>query len=134
LNSLHHSPLSSLLHSLNSFNRFHFSIYLHVYTVFVPYSPSYTLDPLPLPSPLVSTLRQDLFHPPVLWFCKRKKWHFYLFMIAIQGVSLWHFLITWFLLSIFSYHKVTLIKIIVSSCFCCHLLLSMFPVSNICLF
>jgi hypothetical protein len=34
--------------------------------------------------------RQDLFHPPVLQFCKRKK-YFWLFKIATQGVSLWHF-------------------------------------------
>jgi hypothetical protein len=33
-------------HSRNSFNRFHFSIYIHVlYTVFVLYSPFYTLFP-----------------------------------------------------------------------------------------
>jgi hypothetical protein len=43
---LHHSPLSSLPHSWNSFNRSYFSIYVHVYTVFAPYSPS-----LSLPSP-----------------------------------------------------------------------------------
>jgi hypothetical protein len=31
--------------------RFHFSIYINVYTVFVPYSPSYNLSPLlPLPT------------------------------------------------------------------------------------
>jgi hypothetical protein len=39
----HHSPLS-LSHSWNSFNRSHFSIYIHVYTVFAPYSQSYTLS------------------------------------------------------------------------------------------
>jgi hypothetical protein len=52
LNSpLHHSPLSPLLYSWNSFSRSHFSIYIHVYTVFVSYSPSYTLSPhCPLPT------------------------------------------------------------------------------------
>jgi hypothetical protein len=44
-----------------------------VYTIFALYSPSFTLSPL-LPPPLVPTLpRQDLFYPPVLRFCKRKK-------------------------------------------------------------
>jgi hypothetical protein len=46
---LHHSPLfSPSSHSWNSFNRYHFSIYMLVYTVFTPYSPSHTLSPLPL--------------------------------------------------------------------------------------
>jgi hypothetical protein len=35
--------------------------------------------------------RQDLFHPLVFQFYKRIKWHFCLFKIAMQGVSLWHF-------------------------------------------
>jgi hypothetical protein len=48
LNSLlHNSPLSSLLHSWNSFNRSHFSIYRLMYTVFAPYSPSITLSSHP---------------------------------------------------------------------------------------
>jgi hypothetical protein len=41
---------------------------------------------------------QDLFHPPVLWFCRRKKrkrktWYFSLFEIKVttQRVSLWYF-------------------------------------------
>jgi hypothetical protein len=41
--------------------------------------------------PLEPTTKQDLFYPPVLQFCKKKKWHFCLFKIAIQGVDLWHF-------------------------------------------
>jgi hypothetical protein len=44
---LHHSPLSP--HSWNSFNKSHFSICIHVYTIFVPYSSSYTLSPHPPP-------------------------------------------------------------------------------------
>jgi hypothetical protein len=45
--------------------------------------PPHCIKPLP---------RQDLFCPPVLWFCQReKKWHFCLFKITAQGVSLWHF-------------------------------------------
>jgi hypothetical protein len=49
LNSpLHHSPLSPPSHhSWNSFNRPHFSIYIHLYIVFAPYSSSYTLSPHP---------------------------------------------------------------------------------------
>jgi hypothetical protein len=35
---------SVLPHSWNSFNRSHFSIYLHVYIVFPPFLPSYTLS------------------------------------------------------------------------------------------
>jgi hypothetical protein len=58
-----------------SFKGYHFSIYIHVYTLFAPYSPS---TPFPhLLSPPTSTnppTRQDLFFPLVLWFCKRKKW------------------------------------------------------------
>jgi hypothetical protein len=42
------SCILSSPHSWNSFNRSHFSIYTHVYTVFAPYSPSHTLFP-PLP-------------------------------------------------------------------------------------
>jgi hypothetical protein len=41
---------SFVLHSWNSFNRYLFSIYIHVYTVFVPYSHSHTLSPSPPPS------------------------------------------------------------------------------------
>jgi hypothetical protein len=40
----------------NCFNRYHFSIYIHVHTVFAPYSPSFTISPLPLPS--------HLYQPP----------------------------------------------------------------------
>jgi hypothetical protein len=45
--------------------------------------------PFPYILLLVPTPRQELFCLPVLCFCK--KWHFCLFKIAIQGVSLWHF-------------------------------------------
>jgi hypothetical protein len=44
-------PLSS--HSLNSFNKWCFSIYMNVYTVFAPYSPSYTHSP-PSPPPIAT--------------------------------------------------------------------------------
>jgi hypothetical protein len=44
---LHHSPLShrlppTSLHSRISFNRSHFSIFIHEYIIFLPYSASYT--------------------------------------------------------------------------------------------
>jgi hypothetical protein len=87
IHPLHHSYLS--LHPWNSFNRYHFSIYIHVYTVFVPYSPSYTLS---LPPPH-SYWSQPSWAGPVpsscsLIFWMRKKWHFYLFKIATQAVSI----------------------------------------------
>jgi hypothetical protein len=53
INSLHLSPLSSLSHSWNSFNRYYFSIYIHVYRIFPPYSPT---DPL------------SLYLPPSHWY------------------------------------------------------------------
>jgi apolipoprotein N-acyltransferase len=44
-----------LPHFWNSFKRYHFSIYIHVYTVFAPYSPStpflHLLPPLLVPTP-----------------------------------------------------------------------------------
>jgi hypothetical protein len=60
----------------------------HVHTVFVPYSPSFTLSPHPPPSHWY-----QLPSPPGLRFCKNKNWHLCLFKIATQEVSLWHFLI-----------------------------------------
>jgi hypothetical protein len=74
---LHHSPSSSLSPlSWNSFKSYHFYIYIQVCTVFAPYSPSYPLShsllfpPVPI-TPL--TPRQNLFCPPVLWFCRIKQ-------------------------------------------------------------
>jgi hypothetical protein len=55
---------------------YHFCIYIHLYTIFVPYSPSYLLSlPWPLPpSPEYQPHPgQDLLCLPVLWFCRRKK-------------------------------------------------------------
>jgi hypothetical protein len=71
-----HSPSIIFLyppypHSWNSFNRSHFSIYIHVYKIFAPYSPSYTLSLYPLPSHWYHLLGQDLFCFPVLHFCKK---------------------------------------------------------------
>jgi hypothetical protein len=64
----HHFPLSSP-HSWMSFNSNHFTIYIHVYTVFVPYSPL----PPSSTSHWYPPCRQDVFCPPVFQFCKRKK-------------------------------------------------------------
>jgi hypothetical protein len=76
----------------NSFNRYHFSIYIHMYTVYMLYSPSHTLFPPPLSLNGYQSPRQDLFCPPVLWFAlKKKKWHFCFFKLATQGISLWYF-------------------------------------------
>jgi hypothetical protein len=57
IHPFHHSPLSPLPHSWSSFNRSHFFIYIHVYTIFAPYSPFYTL------SLRYQPLIQDLLSP-----------------------------------------------------------------------
>jgi hypothetical protein len=62
--------------SWNSYNRYHYCIFMYVHTFFALYSPSYPLSPPTIsPLPLVPTFPpgQDLFHPPVLWFCRREK-------------------------------------------------------------
>jgi hypothetical protein len=66
-------PFSFIFHSWNNFNRYHFSIYMHVYTAFGLYSPSHALSPPLLLRIGTSHPRQYLFHATVLWFCKRKK-------------------------------------------------------------
>jgi hypothetical protein len=71
IHPLHHPPLSSSLHSWNSFNRCHFSIFIHVYIIFPPYSPP-TPFPFLFPPPTgVPTPRQDLLYLPVLHFWKK---------------------------------------------------------------
>jgi hypothetical protein len=47
-NPPHHSPLLPPSYILDGFNIYHFSIYIHVYTVFALYSLSNTLSP-PIP-------------------------------------------------------------------------------------
>jgi hypothetical protein len=90
-------PLFSFIpffpHSWNSVNRYLFSIYIHVYTVFAAYSTPVLFLHLPPPPIGISPHRQDLFCPPVLWFCKskKKKLCFGLFKIATKEISLWHF-------------------------------------------
>jgi hypothetical protein len=59
------SFISSSPYSWNSFNRSHFSIYIHVYRVFAPCSPFYTFS-LHIPfSHWYQPSRQDPFCPPV---------------------------------------------------------------------
>jgi hypothetical protein len=52
---LQHYPSSPSLHYWNSYNRYHFSIYIHVYTVFALYSLFYDFPHL-FSFPLVSIL------------------------------------------------------------------------------
>jgi hypothetical protein len=47
IHPFHHSLLPPPQHSWNSFNRYHFFIYIHVCTVFALYSPSHSLSPPP---------------------------------------------------------------------------------------
>jgi hypothetical protein len=58
IHPFHHSPLSSSFHFYNSFNRSHFSIYKHMYTILVPYS--LLLHCL---TSLVLNARHDSSHP-----------------------------------------------------------------------
>jgi hypothetical protein len=78
IHPLHHSTLSSLPHSWNSFNMSHFSIFIHEYIIFHHIHPP-TPFPYVLPLPLVPTPRQDLFCLPVLCFGKKRK-HTHLFL------------------------------------------------------
>jgi hypothetical protein len=72
IHSLHHSPLSPSLHSWNSFNRSHFSIYIHMYTVFAPNSPPHALSPHP-PSPSHANPTDTICSALLFSDCKRKK-------------------------------------------------------------
>jgi hypothetical protein len=82
---LHHSPLSPLPHSCNSFIRSHFSIFIPVYTVFAPYSPSYTLSLYPLPCTRTNSQTGPVL-PSCSLFLKKKKRHFCLLKVALQVV------------------------------------------------
>jgi hypothetical protein len=96
-------------HSWNSFNRSHSSIYIHVYTVFAPYSPSFTLSPPPLPSHWYQTLLSGRTWSTLLFsdFVKEKNKIKFLLKITTQEFSLWHFHVCmyyspiWFISSIF---------------------------------
>jgi hypothetical protein len=87
-----------------------FSICPYVYRIFPQYSSSYTLSLYvpPTHTHCYQPSRWNLFSLPVLRFCKkRKRRHFYLFKVALEGISLWHFHVymyfnpNWFMLSIF---------------------------------
>jgi hypothetical protein len=81
IHPLHHSPLFPLPHSCNTFNRSHFSIYIHVYVIFPAYSPAYTF--FVYPSTGTNTPRQDLSIHLILLlcqffdFCACKFWSFF---------------------------------------------------------
>jgi hypothetical protein len=91
-------------HSWNSFNMSHFSISIHEYIIFWPYSPSYTFSLHPPPSHWCQLSDSTCF---TFLFSIFEKRHFYLNKTAIQGVSRWHFHVhmyynpNWFTLSIF---------------------------------
>jgi hypothetical protein len=63
-------------HFWNSFKKLQFSIYIYVYTIFAPYSPSYTFfEEIPQTWPIL---------PPVFI----NKWNIYLFKITIHSPHL----------------------------------------------
>jgi hypothetical protein len=78
-------------HSWNSFNRYHFPIYMHVYTECIQYSPSHALSPSHSSPTGTNPPGRTCFALLFSDFVREKKWHFCLFKIATQGVSLWHF-------------------------------------------
>jgi hypothetical protein len=110
LNSpLHHSPLFSpppIPGIVSTGIIFQFTVmctqylhYIHPPTPFLHLlTPSYWYQPHPI--------RQNLF-PSSCSLVLQKKWHFCLFKIATQGVSLWYFYVfiysnlNWFISSIF---------------------------------
>jgi hypothetical protein len=60
IHPLYQSPLPPSFHTWNNFNRYHFSIFIHVHTVFALYSSYYTFFPHPLPTHWYQLPRQDL--------------------------------------------------------------------------
>jgi hypothetical protein len=74
----------SFLLSRSNYNRSHFFISIHVYIIFLPYSPPYTLS-FCVTLPLLTTPKQGLFSLPLLHLVKK------LFKISLQGTFLWHF-------------------------------------------
>jgi hypothetical protein len=81
---------SPILEQFQQVSFFHLYTCVHsICTVFTPPWPFPTSFPVHSHQQL--SPRRDLFYPPVVWFCKRrKKWYFCFFKIATQGVSLWH--------------------------------------------
>jgi hypothetical protein len=89
---LHHSPLSPLSHIPGIVSTGIIFTFTYMCTQYLYRTHPCSPFPHLLPS-LTGTNppRQDLYHPPSLHFVKEKNWHFCLFKIATQGVSLWHF-------------------------------------------
>jgi hypothetical protein len=77
-------------HSWNSFDRSHFSIFIHEHIIFPLYSPSYTfcLQPPPTPCTRAYPHAGTVLHSYSLFLKKR---YFCLYKIAIQRVLLWNF-------------------------------------------
>jgi hypothetical protein len=99
---LHHSPLSSPPHSWSSFNRYNFSIYIHVYTVLALYSASYILPPHP-PLPLVPThsLQTEPVPPSCSLILKKGKKVTFWFPYDISIYICMYYNANWFITSIF---------------------------------
>jgi hypothetical protein len=91
IHPLHHSSLSPHPYSWNSFNRYHFPIYVYMCTQYL----RHTHSPIPFPHTLVLTTLHPCRICSALLFSNfvkaKKKWYFCSFKIATQGVSLWHF-------------------------------------------
>jgi hypothetical protein len=83
-------PSSSFIfpshNSLNSFNRSHFSIFVHVYIIFPLHSVTYTFPYIPSPPTGTNPQAGLTFMFPIF-----EKWHFCMFKIATQRILLWHF-------------------------------------------
>jgi hypothetical protein len=74
---IHSSIILFYSNSWNTFRRSHFSIFIHEYVIFPPYSPSHTLSPTHWHQP------KDRNCFTFLFSCFWKKRHFCLYKIAI---------------------------------------------------
>jgi hypothetical protein len=84
IHPLHHSALSPPSpHSWNNFNRYHFSIYIHVYIVFELYSSFHTFSTLPPPSYWYQTPKVG--HGLPSSFCKRNKNVIFVYLGSYTG-------------------------------------------------
>jgi hypothetical protein len=71
-----------------------FQLHICVHSICIIFT---LLHPLPPSSShWYQPTRQDMFCSPVLQFCKKEKWHFCLFKIATQGISIGPWLVHFF--------------------------------------
>jgi hypothetical protein len=70
----------------------HFSGYGHVYTVFAPYSPSYTLSHILPPTSTIPSPPDRIYSALLVSDFVKEKKTFLLFKITIQGVFLYVFM------------------------------------------